>query len=119
MLNQLLSFVLSSLTENALQRQGVKHVFIGNVNLLFDFPRLSLAVGAPVVSIRNNFKVGVTKNSFALFTLFRVVKRDGVTDRTDDEFMLKEDILADPLFVDGDELGLILSVSLGFVDGVF
>ena len=93
-------------TEVAFEDEGIKHMFIGNVNLLFYVPGLSLAVGASIISISNDLKISVAKYSLAFLALSRIVKRNAIADRTGDEFNFKKGIFGHPFLIDCYELRL-------------
>lgn len=79
---------LFALAKNALEDEGIKHMFIGDVYILLNFPRLALAVGTPVLVIGNDLIIQMAKDALALLALLGVIQRDAVANRTGDQLVL-------------------------------
>jgi hypothetical protein len=92
MFYQFLRFVLPFwlLTEDAFQYQSIKHVLVGEMNLLLDFPWFALTVRATIVIVINRLIVLVAKDPLTFFAFFGVIERYRVANRTGNELMIEE-----------------------------
>ena len=93
-------------TEITFEDEGIKHMFIGYMNLLFYVPGFSFAVGASIISLRNDLKISMAKYSLAFLAFSRIVKRNAIADRACYEFDFKKGIFGYPFLIDCYELRL-------------
>jgi hypothetical protein len=80
--------LLIFITNDTRQNKSVKHMLVGDVNILLDLPRIGLAIRASIITARDDFIVRMTKYSFTFFAFFWIIKRNAVANRTCDELML-------------------------------